>query len=93
MCPGGVSGRAVVAVKIAAANPPTPSIAWCAPMSSVTTGPIATTTNGTDNAIVWFTSGSSLVGVDGDTGTQIVAAGIVPASSDGLHRSPSKGVS
>ena len=57
MCPGGVSGRAVVAVKIAAANPPTPSIAWCAPMSSVTTGPIATTTNGTDNAIVWFTSG------------------------------------
>jgi len=75
MCPGGVSGRAVVAVKIAAANPPTPSIAWCAPMSSVTTGPIATTTNGTDNAIVWFTSGSSLVGVDGDTGTQIVSSG------------------
>ena len=75
MCPGGVSGRAVVAVKIAAANPPTPSIAWCAPMSSVTTGPIATTTNGTDNAIVWFTSGSSLVGVDGDTGAQIVSSG------------------
>jgi hypothetical protein len=75
MCPGGVSGRAVVAVKIGAASPPKPSIAWCAPMSSVTTGPIATTTNGTDNAIVWFTSGSSLVGVDGDTGTQIVSSG------------------
>ena len=75
MCPGNVSGRAVVAVKIGAANPPAPAIAWCAPMASVTTGPIATTTNGTDNAIVWFTSGGALVGVDGDTGTQIVSNG------------------
>jgi len=75
MCPGNVSGRAVVAVKIGAANPPAPTIAWCAPMASVTTGPIATTTNGTDNAIVWFTSGGALVGVDGDTGTQIVSNG------------------
>ena len=75
MCPGGISGRAVVAVKIAAANPPAPSIAWCAPMASVTTGPIVTTTNGTDNAIVWFTSNGALVGVDGDTGSQIVSNG------------------
>jgi hypothetical protein len=75
MCPGGVSGRAVVAVKIGAANPPAPSIAWCAPMASVTTGPIVTTTNGTDNAIVWFTSNGALVGVDGDSGSQIVSSG------------------
>jgi hypothetical protein len=75
-CPGGtVSGRAVVAVKIAPGSPPTPSIAWCAAMASVTTGPIATTTDGTSNAIVWFTSGGVLKGVDGDSGAEIVSNG------------------
>jgi len=74
-CPGGVSGRAVMSVKLAPGNPPTPTIAWCAPMSSVTTGPISTTTNGTDNAIVWFTSGGVLKGVDGDSGAEIVSNG------------------
>ena len=74
-CPGGVNGRAVMSVKLAPGSPPTPTIAWCAPMASVTTGPIATTTNGTDNAIVWFTSGGVLKGVDGDTGTEIVSNG------------------
>ena len=74
MCPGGVSGRAVVAVRIAAANPPTPSIVWCAPMSSPTTGPIATTTDGQANAIVWYMSGGRLMGVDGDTGASIYAS-------------------
>jgi hypothetical protein len=74
MCPGGVSGRAVVAVRIAAANPPTPSIVWCAPMSSPTTGPIATTTDGQANAIVWYMSGGRLMGVDGDTGASIYSS-------------------
>jgi len=74
MCPGGVSGRAVVAVRIAAANPPTPSIVWCAPMSSPTTGPIITTTDGQANAIVWYMSGGRLMGVDGDTGASIYAS-------------------
>jgi hypothetical protein len=75
MCPNGVSGRAVVALRIAPGNPPTPSVVWCAAMASTTTGPIATTTDGTSNAIVWFTSGGVLKGVDGDTGAEIVSNG------------------
>jgi hypothetical protein len=73
VCPSGsgVSGRAVVAVRIAPGNPPVPTVAWCAPMSSPTTGPIATTTDGTSDAVVWYMSGGRLVGVDGDTGAQI----------------------
>jgi len=74
-CPGGVSGRAVMSVRLAPGNPPTPTIAWCAPMASVTTGPISTTTNGTDNAVVWFTSGGVLKGVDADSGAEIVSNG------------------
>jgi hypothetical protein len=75
MCPGGVSGRAVVALRIAPGSPPAPSIVWCAAMASTTTGPIATTTDGTSNAIVWFTSGGVLKGVDGDSGAEIVSNG------------------
>jgi len=80
VCPSGsgVSGRAVVAVRIAPGNPPVPTIAWCAAMSSPTTGPIATTTDGTANAIVWYMSGGRLMGVDGDTGASVFAG----ASSD-----------
>jgi len=75
MCPGGVSGRAVVALRLAPGSPPTPSIAWCAAMATTTTGPIATTTDGTANPIVWFTSGGVLKGVDGDSGAEIVSNG------------------
>jgi hypothetical protein len=75
MCPGGVSGRAVVALRIAPGSPPKPSIVWCAAMASTTTGPIATTTDGTSDAIVWFTSGGVLKGVDGDSGAEIVSNG------------------
>jgi hypothetical protein len=75
MCPGGVSGRAVVSLRIAPGSPPKPSIVWCAAMANTTTGPIATTTDGTSNAIVWFTSGGVLKGVDGDTGAEIVSNG------------------
>jgi hypothetical protein len=40
-------------------------------MATVTTGPIATTTDGTADAIVWYTSGGQLRGVDGDNGATI----------------------
>jgi hypothetical protein len=43
-------------------------------MMTVTTGPIATTTDGQSEAIVWFMSAGRLVGVDGDTGAQIVSS-------------------
>jgi hypothetical protein len=43
-------------------------------MSNVTTNPIATTTDGTSNAIVWFTTNGQLRGLDGDTGTAIYSS-------------------
>ena len=72
MCPGGLTGKAIVAVRIAPGNPPTPTIAWCAQLAGMATGaPISTTTNGTDNAVVWFINGGPLRALDGDTGAVI----------------------
>ena len=70
MCPGGVTGRALVALKISAANPPVPTVAWCSAIAgNASTAPIATTTDGTSNAIVWFiNNANTLKALDGDTG-------------------------
>ena len=82
MCPGGVSGRALVALKISAANPPVPTVAWCSAIAgSASTAPIATTTDGTSNAIVWFiNNANTLKALDGDTGTQILNSSATCAS-------------
>jgi hypothetical protein len=61
----------VMAVRLSSANPPVPTVAWCAALSSPTTAPIATSTDGTANTVVWYSSGGKLVGVDGDTGARI----------------------
>jgi hypothetical protein len=74
-CPAGGTGsggRRVMAVRIGTNLQAT--IAWCAEMASVTTGPIATTTDGTADAVVWYTSGGALRGVDGDTGATIYSS-------------------
>ena len=73
MCSGGVSGRALVALKISAANPPVATVAWCSAIAgNASTAPIATTTDGTANAMVWFiNNANTLKALDGDTGAQI----------------------
>jgi hypothetical protein len=48
-------------------------VAWCASIGSHTQ-PIATTSDGKNDAIVWFMNGQNLVGVDGDTGTNVATA-------------------
>jgi hypothetical protein len=80
MCPGGAaSGKNIVSVIVPTSSPVTPTIAWCAPMAgdrnSQTTSPIATTTDGTNEAIVWYMNNGKLAGVDGDTGAVIFAGG------------------
>jgi len=72
-CPGNVTGRAMVALKISAASPPVASIAWCSAISgNASTAPIVTTTDGTNNAVVWFiNNANTLKALDGDTGTQL----------------------
>ena len=68
-CPGGGTGRQMMAVKITP-SPLSAKVAWCASMGSAT-NPIATTTDGTSDAIVWFANSGKLVGVDGDTGASL----------------------
>ncbi|HXU04437.1 MAG TPA: PQQ-binding-like beta-propeller repeat protein [Polyangia bacterium] len=71
MCPGGGGGHSIVAVRITAGSPPSPVVAWCGALSGATTAPIATTTDGQADAIVWYMSNGKLVALDGDTGTSL----------------------
>jgi hypothetical protein len=45
--------------------------------------PAITTTDGTNNAIVWFINGTTLMGVDGDTGATLYAG---TDSCTGVHK-------
>jgi len=75
MCPaGGASGKVIMSVLLAPGSPPTPSVAWCAALGGVNVGPISTTTDGTANPIVWYSSSGKLTGVDGDTGKTVVTS-------------------
>jgi hypothetical protein len=76
VCPGaGNGGQAVVSVLIPPGAPPAPQVAWCAPLAGSTTGPISTTTDGTNEVVVWYMNGGKLNGVDGDTGAAIFTSG------------------
>lgn len=70
ICPNNVTGQAVLAVFVPPGAPPKPEIAWCAPINGQS-APITTTTDGKAETIVWYVSGGSLVGVDGETGAQV----------------------
>jgi hypothetical protein len=60
-----------------------PAVGWCAPMTGGPFAPIATTTDGTANPIVWYISGTRLVGVNGSTGASVVMA---PGDCAGVMR-------
>ena len=75
-CPSGTSGE-LIALKIAPTSPPTFSTAWCA-ASEGRGSPIATTTDGESDPIVWVVSAqntNTLLGFDGDTGAQVFDGG------------------
>ena len=74
MCPGAAGAAAIVLVLLPAGSPPMPRVQWCAPLGGDLTGPIATTTDGTTDAVVWYMSNGKLTGVDGDTGTSVVTS-------------------
>jgi hypothetical protein len=75
-CPaGGAAGQVVMSVQIPAGSPPAPKTAWCAALGGTVTAPIATTTDGKNDAVVWYMSNNKLVAVDGDTGASIFAGG------------------
>jgi hypothetical protein len=76
-CPGVTGSSSLVSVKIAPGSPPKLSLAWCAGTGS-SGSPIATTTDGTTNPIVWAVGAEDdhrLHGYDGDTGAVVFAGG------------------
>jgi hypothetical protein len=76
VCPNGESGD-LLALRVTATSPPALVPAWCA--TSMGGGsPIATTTDGTSNALVWDVSAQGtnrLFAFDGDTGAVVFAGG------------------
>lgn len=95
ICPMGMpSGEVVMSVLIPAGSPPAPMIVWCAAIKAAVgtngttmnggpTAPIATTTDGTSESIVWYLSGGKLTGVNGDTGVVIYTS---TDSCSGVHQ-------
>ena len=76
-CPGVTADSNLVAVKIAPGSPPQLSLAWCAGTGAAGS-PIATTTDGTSDSIVWTIGAEGdqrLHGYDGDTGSVVFAGG------------------
>jgi hypothetical protein len=70
-CPGGAGGDQLVSVSVdMTTKPPTPKVAWCAPVQGGEDrhSPISTTTDGVNNAIVWFVYNAALHAWDGDKG-------------------------
>ena len=71
-CPATMpSGKVVMSVLLTDGSPAKPQVIWCAALGNPVTAPVATTTDGTNEAIVWYMSGGKLVGVDGDSGTTL----------------------
>ena len=71
-CPGGgAGGPSMISVLLTAGSPPKAAVEWCAPLSGPVTAPIATTTDGTANAAVWYMNNGKLTAVDGDTGMNL----------------------
>jgi hypothetical protein len=76
-CPNGGGGDQLMSILLdMSTTPATPKVAWCAPVavSEDRHSPIATSTDGLANAIVWFVVGGGLKAYDGDTGTALFSS-------------------
>jgi len=63
-------------LRVGVADPPTLSSAWSASQGSIQSSPFVTSTDGTNNVIVWgIGSDQRLHGFDGDTGTNVYTGG------------------
>jgi hypothetical protein len=88
--PTSATGRVVMSVLIPAGTPPVPVVSWCVAVANTSYGfpasPMATTTDGHSEAIVWFMNGTKLMGVDGDTGATIYGGGAAGDACAGVHK-------
>jgi outer membrane protein assembly factor BamB len=81
-CPPTSKHLGLVSILVGAAAPPTGTIAWCS--AGGDGSPAATSTDGTNDTVVWHMNGTTLTGDDGDTGDVIYSGGActgVPAWS------------
>jgi hypothetical protein len=74
-CPGGNRDAAIMSVRIPAGSPPKPEVVWCAALGGGETAPIATTTDGQNEAVVWYMNQGVLTAVDGETGAALWNSG------------------
>lgn len=72
-CPGGGGGKAIISVLLKAGTDgkPTATAEWCAPLTGTVTAPIATTTDGSANPLVWYVNSGKLTAVNGEDGTNV----------------------
>jgi hypothetical protein len=78
-----------VAIKIAAANPPTVTTAWCGGPSGSGSPAVSQTDGSGSNTIVWSVgSDNKLHGVDGDMGTSVFGGGSTAMSSVNTIQTP-----
>lgn len=74
-CPSGQSGG-LAAFKIAAASPPTVTMAWCGGPRTLGSPAVSTSDDQGNDAIVWITGNDSkLYALDGETGQAIFSGG------------------
>ncbi|HVU52558.1 MAG TPA: hypothetical protein VHL80_17885, partial [Polyangia bacterium] len=74
ICPAGGGGGTIMSILIKPGAPPTATTAFCAP-GNTNTSPITTSTDGTNETILWYMAGGKLMAADGDTGAMIFGGG------------------
>jgi len=72
-CPGGGSGQ-IAGILVSPGAPAKAEVSWCASAQG-RYSPIATTTDGKSESLVWFMNGSKLNAVDGETGQVVFNGG------------------
>jgi hypothetical protein len=77
----GTGSSFVGALKVSAASPPKLSVGWCAGSDMPSGSPFSTTTDGTNESIVWYVAGTKLIGFNGENGMPVFTGG---GASDGV---------
>jgi hypothetical protein len=84
--PCGHANNPIVAIKVKAGAPPSLATGWCTTDQDSFASPMVTTSDGTNDAIVWATSHNALYGIDGDTG-KLIYDGVAAANNiAGIHK-------
>jgi putative pyrroloquinoline-quinone binding quinoprotein len=78
-CPAGSTKNGTISIAITPGSPPSAKVAWCAGGGS--TSPIATSTDGKNETVVWYMD-NGLNAVDGDTGATLYVGG----TCAGIHQ-------